>query len=517
MPPCDSPGRGLKFTQTVPSPLVVVRRFLVVAALAASGVLASGATSAASAPVEVSWNLDRINQATLPLDGNASMGALTGEGIDIYVVDTGVRPTHEQVNGRVVAGIDVIPEEEVDGAFPPPTRDCDGHGTHVATTAAGTTVGVAVRARVIAVRVLDCLGDGEVDDVVIALEWIRDHHQSGRLAIANLSLGVDQGDNGQAIIDMVKELADDGVITVVAAGNGDGAGRGMDACRVAPGSEPVAVTVGATTRTDAAASYSNFGKCVDIWAPGGDRASGVVAGWYRSDTDYESDIGTSMAAPLVSGVLALMAQQQPSLCVTQITDALLERSTRDVITGLDATSSNRLLRVDTSPVTYLVAPGRPSNITITPDSSSLLVGWDAPCDGGSPVTSTKVSVIYGGRTVKSLVVPGAKRAARVKGLVPGRVYSVVVKSTNAVGPGGATARVRSPRVTGLRVGRAIGRDALVGTDTGGTVVLRSLTPRICTVKGTNQRLVGVRAGRCRYAVRLANAQAEMTRTIAVTG
>ena len=478
--------------------------------------LANSTTTAVSAPLEISWNLDRINQASLPLDGNASMGTLTGEGIDIYVVDTGVRPTHEQVNGRVVAGIDVIPEEEVDGAFPPPTRDCDGHGTHVATTAAGTTVGVAVRARVIAVRVLDCVGDGEVDGVVTALEWIRDHHQSGRLAIANLSLGVDQGDNGLAIIDMVKELADDGVITVVAAGNGDGSGRGMDACRVAPGSEPVAVTVGATTRTDAAASYSNFGRCVDIWAPGGDRASGIVAGWYRSDTDYDTDIGTSMAAPLVSGVLALMAQQQPSLCVTQMTDALLERATKNAVTGLDATSFNRLLRADTALVTSLVAPGRPSNIVITPDSSSLLVGWDAPCDGGSTIISTKVSLVHGGRTVNSVTVPPGKRAARLRGLVPGRTYSVVVKASNAVGPGGATARVRAPRVTGLRVTRAIGRDALVGTDTGGTVVLRTLTPRICTVKGTNQRLVGVRPGRCRYTVRLENAQAEVTRTIAVT-
>lgn len=495
----------------------MVRRFLVVAALAVPGWLAIGTAPAVSAPLEVSWNLDRINQAALPLDGNASVGPLTGEGIDIYVVDTGVRATHEQVNGRVVAGIDMIPEEEVDGAFPPPTRDCDGHGTHVATTAAGTTVGVAVRARVIAVRVLDCLGDGEVNDVVTALEWIRDHHHSGRLAIANLSLGVDQGDNGQAIIDMVKELADDGVITVVAAGNGDGAGRGMDACKVAPGSEPIAVTVGATTRSDAAAPYSNHGTCVDIWAPGGDRVSGVVAGWYRSDTDYESDIGTSMAAPLVSGVLALMAQQQPSLCVAQMTAALLERSTKDVITGLDPASSNRLLRVDTTPVNTLAAPGRPSNIIVTPDSSSLLVGWDAPCDGGSPITSTKVSVIYGGRTVKSATVAGTKRAVRVKGLVPGRVYSVVVKSTNAVGRGGATERVRSPRVTGLRVSRAISRDALVFLDTNETVVLRSLTPRICIVKGTNQRLVGVRPGRCRYTVRPENAQVEMTRTIAVTG
>ncbi|MEY5058847.1 MAG: hypothetical protein RJA51_594, partial [Actinomycetota bacterium] len=315
--------------------------------------------------------------------------------------------------------------------------------------------------------------DFKVNDVVTALEWVRDHHRSGRLAVANLSLGVDLGDDGRAIIEMVKELAQDGVVTVAAAGNGDGSGRGMDACKIAPGSEPVALTVGATTRTDAAASYSNFGPCVDIWAPGGDRSSGVVAGWYQDDAAYQPDIGTSMAAPLVSGVLALLAQQQPGLCVGQVSDAIVERATKDVITGLDATSHNRLLRLDTAPIAGVVPPGRPSNVIVTPDSSSLLVGWDAPCDGGSPITSTKVSLIHAGRTVKSVRVDGTKQAVRVPGLVPGRTYSVVVKASNAVGAGGATERVRAPRVAGLRVGRAISADALAGTDTDGEIVAPS--------------------------------------------
>lgn len=493
------------------------RRSLVATGLLLAGVLAVCATTASALPVEVSWNLDRINQAALPLDGNANTGPLTGEGIDIYVVDTGVRPTHEQITGRVLAGIDMFPSDGT-AAVNPPASDCDGHGTHVATTVAGTTVGVATKARIIAVRVLDCNGDGEVNDVVTALEWVRDHHRSGRLAVANLSLGVDLGDDGRAIIEMVKELAQDGVVTVAAAGNGDGSGRGMDACKIAPGSEPVALTVGATTRTDAAASYSNFGPCVDIWAPGGDRSSGVVAGWYQDDAAYQPDIGTSMAAPLVSGVLALLAQQQPGLCVGQVSDAIVERATKDVITGLDATSHNRLLRLDTAPIAGVVPPGRPSNVIVTPDSSSLLVGWDAPCDGGSPITSTKVSLIHAGRTVKSVRVDGTKQAVRVPGLVPGRTYSVVVKASNAVGAGGATERVRAPRVAGLRVGRAISADALAGTDTDGEIVLRSLTPRICTVKGLSSfRIVGVRAGRCRYAVRLANAAHEFVRTIAVSG
>ena len=117
------------------------------------------ATTASALPLEVSWNLDRINQAALPLDGNANTGPLTGEGIDIYVVDTGVRPTHEQITGRVVAGIDMLSADGA-AAVNPTASDCDGHGTHVATTVAGSTVGVATRARIIAVRVLDCNGDG---------------------------------------------------------------------------------------------------------------------------------------------------------------------------------------------------------------------------------------------------------------------------------------------------------------------------------------------------------------------
>ena len=256
-----------------------------VGSLAFTGV---GIESARSAAVVNPWNIDRINQATLPLDGNASLGPLTGAGIDIYIVDTGVRPTHEQLAGRVAAGLDV-PTENENSVVDPVSSDCDGHGTHVASTAAGATVGVAVQARIISVRVLDCNGDGEVVDVVKALEWIRADHVSGRTAIANLSLGVDLGDDGTAIIEMVRELVADGVIMVVAAGNGDSSGKGIDACRIAPGSEPLSFTVGAVTKSDSVATYSNYGPCVDIWAPGGDRVSPINAAWFRSDVDYAGD------------------------------------------------------------------------------------------------------------------------------------------------------------------------------------------------------------------------------------
>ena len=487
----------------------------VFALLGIVGLTAQG-TVGHTAAVENPWNLDRINQPALPLDGNAAMGPLTGAGIDIYVVDTGVRPTHEQLNGRVFAGIDV-PTGLGTAPVDPLSSDCDGHGTHVASTAAGTTTGVAVQANIIAVRTLDCDGNAEVEDVVEALKWVRGHHVSGRMAIANLSLGVDIGDDGTTITDMVHELLDDGIVVVVAAGNGDSSGKPVDACRIAPGNDPQSFTVGATTKLDAPAFYSNYGSCVDIWAPGGDRSATVNAAWMRSDTDYMGDIGTSMAAPLVSGVLALLGQQQPTLCPSQYVDAVIERATRNAITGLDAASPNRLLFVNNALITSYFSPSMPSHVIITPDTSSMIVSWDSPCDGGSPIVSTKVSVLYGGKVVKSATVLPGRNAVRFRGLVPGRQYAVVLKAANAVGPGAATPRIRAPRIIGLKVGRAISVAALVGGESDDDTLLTSLTPRRCVVKGVGRhRLVGVGAGTCRYGIRTVGTRAPVVRTIVVS-
>ena len=488
-------------------------RRLATAAAVVVGSVVMGAGVSRSAPVGVLWNLDRINQSALPLDGNSSFGPLNGTGVDVYVVDTGVRATHEQLAGRVVAGLDV-PTENGDDPVDPLSSDCDGHGTHVASTIAGTTTGIAPQARIISVRVLDCNGDGEVADVVKALEWIRAHHASGRTAIANMSLGVDLGDNGDSIIEMVRELIADGVIMVVAAGNGDTSGKGIDACRIAPGSEPLSFTVGAVAKNDSVTPYSNYGACVDIWAPGGDRSSPVTAAWFRADTDYMGDIGTSMAAPHVSGVLALLAQQQPTLCPTQYTDAVVERSTKNAVLGLDATSLNRLLLADASPITSLSVPGTPSNVVVSPDSGSLLVGWDPPCDGGSPLTKYVVSVLSRGKVVKRVAVDPGRTAARVRGLLAGKKYAVVVKAVNAVGEGASTARLVSSKVGALRVGTRWNWSAGITNDTGSDIAVTSLTPRKCRVSGGT--IVPLSTGLCRYSVRVKDTQSDIVRTIIVS-
>ena len=459
------------------------------------------ASLALTAPVGTAWHLDRINQAQLPLDGNSARGPLTGVGIDIYIVDTGVRGTHEQILGRVLPGID-IPTDNGLSKVNPVTSDCDGHGTHVAALSAGSTVGVATQARVISVRVLDCKGDGEVADVVNALQWVRAHHRSGVAAVVNLSFGVDLGDDGTSIDREVQALIDEGVVVTVASGNGDAAGRPINACKIAPGDVPDALTVGAVGISDAVAYYSNNGPCVDLYAPGGDRTRGLESAWKDSDSDYEFDVGTSMASPLVAGYAALLAQQQPGLCATSISQAIVDRSTKGVITGLTADSLNRLLFVDTAPIAA-TAPGKASHVLITTDSQSLVVSWDSPCDGGSALTGTRVSLLRNGKVVKRMDVPAGTNAVRFTGLAVGRKYQVVIKASNAIGDGIATSRITTMAVRKISVGQSVAPDAL-GSLTSELPLLWSVSQgsrKICRLQAEPLRLVAMRRGVCRVGLR----------------
>ena len=417
-----------------------VKKSLFAALVAVTGVLSAGA--AHSEPVPTPWHLDRINQAALPLDGDVSMGPLTGAGIDIYIVDSGARATHEQFGGRVVAGIDLGYD-----LVTPPTNDCDGHGTHVSALAAGSSVGVATQARIVSVRVLDCSGEGEVSDVVRALRWVRAHHVSGRAAVVNLSLGVDIGDNGDAIEAEVHRLVDEGVVAVVAAGNGDGAENPLNACDISPGHRPEVLTVAASTALDGVANYSNYGSCVDLYAPGGNRTGAISSAWIDNDSDYNTEIGTSMSAPLVSGYVAMLAQQQPTLCVPQFDDAVVARATQNALVGVPADTPNRLLRIDPSVITATSTPGMPTNVVLSTGKNALSVSWSPPCDGGRVVTSTVVKLMsISGRTVKKVSVPAGVLSYRFTGLRAGLQYKVVVKAKNALGDGVATARITSPPV-----------------------------------------------------------------------
>lgn len=461
------------------------------------------ATSAVQAAVPPApWHLDRINQRTGALDGNVDMGPLTGAGVNVYIVDSGVRQSHEQFTGRAVAGTDPVSSTQKSQAVDPRASDCDGHGTHVAGLAAGSSVGVARGATVIAVRVLNCEGLGTVDNVVAALKWVRSHHVSGTAAVVNLSIGVDRGDNGDAIDDQIQRLINEGVVVTVAAGNGDDNGTPFDACDISPAHVTGALTVGASNQTDQVAGYSNRGACLDLFAPGGDSFGKILSAWKNSDTDYQLDVGTSMASPLVAGYAALLAQQQLGLCAEQISQAIVERATPNVLSGLDASTPNRLLYLDTSPVPAST-PGMPSHVITSVSNGSVLVSWDPPCDGGSPLTQTTVSLIRKGKVLQTKTVAAGTRTVRFRNLQNGVTYRVKIVASNEIGQGRATARMQTATVQQLRPGRAVLASSVAKIADGLTLnwKVASQSKTICRVAKNPVRVRLLRAGTCRMELR----------------
>lgn len=463
------------------------------------------------------WNIDRINQRTLPLDLNLQTGPWTGDNIDLYIVDTGVRYSHENFSNRARLGVD-MESETGSNVVTPEGSDCNGHGTHVAGIAAGTVTGVATGAHIVSVRVLDCNGDGDVPSTVSALKWIIANHRSGRLAVVNLSLGVDLGDDGSAVDAAVATLARDGVVVVVAAGNGDSHGRPMDACSLAPSDQPTAITVGATTISDAVAWYSNYGRCVSLYAPGGDAGNPITSSWKDGDTDYATDVGTSMASPLVAGYAALLAQSQPDLCVDQIKNAIVSRATPNVVTGLTADSPNKLLYLDTSVITDKEVPGQPTALMATSDDRSLVVSWDPPCDGGDPISGYVVQAWVKGHAVRTVTVPGTATAARLPGLVNGMRYQVSVTPFNSIGTGFSTARMSTAVVRGLHRGLTVAASSLV-REIGGRLVMWKVDPsskNVCKVQYMPQQLKVLKRGTCKVSLTAQDASVSVVRNFKVS-
>ncbi|NHA01717.1 S8 family peptidase [Nocardioides sp. W3-2-3] len=235
-----------------------------------------------------------------------------GLGVDVYVVDTGIYTRHPDFGGRAVPGWDYVDKDST-------PQDCNGHGTHVAGTASAGRYGVAKRARLIAVRVLGCDGAGETSTVVAGLDWVTRHHRAGKPAVVNLSLG---GPVSAALDTAVRNVLADGVSVVVAAGNDN-----ADACASSPGRVPGVLTVGASDRNDARASFSNIGSCVDLFAPG----VGIASTWNDGRAKVLS--GTSMAAPHVAGAVALYLQSHPSASPATVHAAIVGSATPGRVSG----------------------------------------------------------------------------------------------------------------------------------------------------------------------------------------
>ncbi len=319
-------------------------------------------------PNPPSWGLDRIDQRNLPLNQSYTYPN-TAASVHVYVLDTGIRRTHQTFGGRA----DIVFDNVGDGRN---GVDCHGHGTHVAGTVGGSTFGVAKGVRIHAVRVLDCGGSGDDNKIAEAIDWVTANAQ--KPAVANMSLGAQGSHAGMETA--VRNSIAAGVTYALAGGNNN-----QSACNFTPAREPLAITVGATESNDAKASYSNYGTCLDIWGPG----SQITSASHSSDTGTASMSGTSMASPHVAGAAALYLAANPNATPQQVRDALVNSATPGKVTNPGSGSPNVLLFVGTTGPTPTASPtSSPSpSPTASPTSSPTPPPSSSPPPSGNTYTN----------------------------------------------------------------------------------------------------------------------------------
>lgn len=267
------------------------------------------------------WGLDRSDQRDLPLDSSYTYET-TASNVNVYIIDTGIRTSHNDFGGRARHGYDAVDGDS-------DASDCNGHGTHVAGTVGGATWGIAKGVTLYGVRVLDCNGSGTTSGVIAGIDWVTQNHTAP--AVANMSLG---GGASSSLDTAVQNSIAAGVTYAVAAGNDN-----KDACNYSPARVNEALTVGSTTSSDSRSSFSNWGTCVDIFAPG----SSITSTWYTSDTATNTISGTSMASPHVAGAAALYLANNPSASPSTVFQAILNNSSQGKLSSIGTGSPNLLL------------------------------------------------------------------------------------------------------------------------------------------------------------------------------
>ena len=343
------------------------------------------------------WGLDRIDQQSLPLSTTYDDGDFQGANTKSYVVDSGIDPSNTDFEGRVTSGYDAVQDGLGSG-------DCNGHGTHVAGTIGSKTFGVAKKTTLIPVRVLDCAGAGLYSSVIAGLNWIAGNYVPGEAAVVNMSLG---GPASSTLDEAVSNLISKGISVVVAAGNDN-----LNACDYSPARTSDAITVGATNTDDSRATYSNFGSCLDIFAPG----TSIPSTWLGVNY-YAILSGTSMAAPHVAGVIVRFLSQYPGLSPAQVTNSIKTSSTKNLVTSPGTGSPTRLV--------YLTVLPDTTNVSLSVAGSAQTVA------SRQPITLSAVSNVAGKVTFKvnGKVIPGCK-GVRTVSLTATCQWKSSVKGTN---------------------------------------------------------------------------------------
>ena len=351
-----------------------------------------GTVSMSATQSPATWGLDRIDQRALPLD-NSYTYSTTASNVTAYIIDTGIRTAHAEFGGRATVGYDSIGDGQ-NG------QDCQGHGTHVAGTVGGSTYGVAKAVRLVAVRVLNCSGSGTNAGVIAGVDWVTAN--AVKPAVANMSLG---GGAAAALDTAVTNSINSGVTYAVAAGNSN-----ANACNYSPARTAAAITVGATTRTDARAPFSNYGSCLDIFAPGQD----ITSAWATGDTATNTISGTSMASPHVAGGAALYLAANPTASPAAVRNALVANATPNVVTNPGTGSPNLLLHTGAGGTTPPPPPpgttfSNPTDVAIPDAGSAVSSSITVAGQTGNAPAATSVAVdirhTYRGDLVIDLVAP----------------------------------------------------------------------------------------------------------------